>query len=576
LYDLPYNCDFQFTQSHINTHDIHVLLSLLSYNIHETALHRNYPIAINNQGSASTGPAYDDFEEADSTTIMNVALWPAHTFICGGAGSKVVFSCRRATLDESGAAVEVKGQSDGGATRDADEILIYRADMCPGMTCSPEDAQKNAYNVISAINADDLVTQRAFEAGGMMFDNPGNQQPWELEKVAARRFATLVRARYEEQNGPQPFDGLDFRACDYTTVREHIAEATTNKAQRRKRTDRWTFRPPFEGKDRYQYLNEIRDPNYQPDPPSRPLYWQLGSLSGKESLIRIERKAYTGKSGQNSSATKSEQSIEPRGSNTPSFNHAGTFQYGNYSQSGYQRNPGVLGDHSTYTQNNQVFYPTSQYTSANMNPYAQIQHSLRFNPQQYPQQPRSMGYTFSPANNTPNYNYQTTFQDPIAPNLSTHQHNTIYPQQPSLMPNSQQHPSQSQGMDYTSFPGSQPLKYNDQATNRSPFPQTLPVSQVSSSYRRPLQQNYPTDLDLVDPQSRFAATSPQTASSLPGNSFYGQGNQSQASYQPVALPNIQRYLTKEEMEAFPLCSPGEETDWDDSLRRLGFDDHGGK
>lgn len=302
----------------------------------------------------------------------------------------------------------------------------------------------------------------------------------------------------------------------------------------------------------------------------------MDSLSGQKILTKCERKVVTGKSGQNSSAINSKQSIEPRGSNTPSFNHASTSQYGDYSQSGYQQNPAVLGDHSTYTQNNQVLYPTSQYTSANMDPHAQRRSSLRFNPQQHPQPSRSMGCTFSQANNTPNYNYQTTFQDPIAPNLSTHQLNTIYPQRPSPMPNPQQHPSQSQGMDYTSFPGSQPLKYNDQATNRSPFPQTLPVSQVSSSYRRPLQQNYPTDLDLVDPQSRFAATSPQTASSLPGNSFYGQGNQSQASYQPVALPNIQRYLTKEEMEAFPLCSPGEETDWDDSLRRLGFDDHGGK
>lgn len=193
---------------------------------------------MNKQASASTGPTYHELEDTDSTTILNVALWPAHTFMCGGAGSKVVFSCRRATLDESGAAVEVEWQSDEGTTREADEILIYRADMCPGMTCSAEDAQKNAYNVISAINANDIVTQRAFEEGGMMFDNPEKQQPWELEKVAAREFATLVEARYKEQNGPQPFDGLDFRACDYTTVRDHIAEATTNKAHRHLSADR--------------------------------------------------------------------------------------------------------------------------------------------------------------------------------------------------------------------------------------------------------------------------------------------------------------------------------------------------
>lgn len=38
-------CDFQFTQSHINIHDFHDVLSLSFHNIHETALHRNYPIA---------------------------------------------------------------------------------------------------------------------------------------------------------------------------------------------------------------------------------------------------------------------------------------------------------------------------------------------------------------------------------------------------------------------------------------------------------------------------------------------------------------------------------------------------
>jgi hypothetical protein len=144
------------------------VLLLSTQDKHKIAIHKFDPAGMGKQASDATTPSFDPFEGIDLTAALDIAEWDSGTFTCKGGGPTVVFSCRRATLGRDGEIVELEAQSGQGTTREGDEILIYRADMCPGLT----NAQGHAPHVISAVNTDHVTTRRAFLEGAMYFDEP--------------------------------------------------------------------------------------------------------------------------------------------------------------------------------------------------------------------------------------------------------------------------------------------------------------------------------------------------------------------------------------------------------------------
>lgn len=238
------------------------------------------------QASDATTPSFDPFEGIDSTAALDIAKWDSGTFTCKGGGPTVVFSCRRATLGRDGEIVELEAQSGQGTTREGDEILIYRADMCPGLT----NAQGHAPHVISAVNTDHVTTRRAFLEGAMYFDEPQVKSSVRPEVSAAKNLATLMKANYEEQHGVQSYSGMQFRGCEYATVESLIAHAITDDVGVLPQKHRFPFRDPHEGSVRDDYLKAIRGTEYKVDPPSRSIYWQSGQVSGKEGLTPRARK----------------------------------------------------------------------------------------------------------------------------------------------------------------------------------------------------------------------------------------------------------------------------------------------
>jgi hypothetical protein len=248
------------------------------------------------QASDATTPSFDPFEGIDSTAALDIAEWDSGTFTCKGDGPTVVFSCRRATLGRDGEIVELEAQSGQGTTKEGDEILIYRADMCPGLT----NAQGHAPHVISAVNTDHMITRRAFLEGALYFDEPQvkssvrpevsaakNLRP---EVSAAKNLATLMKTNYEEQHGVQSYSGMQFRACKYATVESLIAHATTDEVGMLPRKHQFPFRDPHEGSIRDDSVKAIRGTEYKLDSPSRSIYWQSGKISGKEGLTPRARK----------------------------------------------------------------------------------------------------------------------------------------------------------------------------------------------------------------------------------------------------------------------------------------------
>ena len=262
------------------------------------------------QAATAISPSFHRFAGFDSTSLMDVAEWPPLTCDCGGGSRTVVFSCRRAIIDKDGEIVEIAGQSDQETVQEGDEVLIYRADMCPGLADPPGLGAA----VISAINTDSTTTQRAFQRGAMYFDKPHDQKSLQPELAAAKDLATLTQAQYEEQYGIQPFDGIQFRACDYATLVTLIAQATTDKGQEPFRKTRYTFREPPKERARDDYLKAIRGTDYTPEPSSRSIFWQSGKLLGKEGLsARVQRQPLASNLICNSIATdKPHESTEPK------------------------------------------------------------------------------------------------------------------------------------------------------------------------------------------------------------------------------------------------------------------------
>ena len=294
--------------------------------------------------------------------------------------------------------------------------------------------------------------------------------------------------------------------------------------------------------------------------------------------LQVPNASFSGSSSQQSSR-----------SNSP--HHSLASQYSDNSASGNPRCPSPL-EHYIYNQNVQAL----QDLDVNNNRYDQMQPSLMSNAQQYPQQFQSTPHASYPPDNTSNYNDQNTFYPPTAPTNSS-----FGPRQMPRMVNPQQYPQQYRTVVQTSFPANHTLNYNDEATTQSPLAPTLSVPQVNSFYLQPSQQNYSPDLDLAGPESWFAATAPQPALNQHlGNTFFGQGNKGDQSYEPVSgnyaptghmLPSIdvtsrrgqmipqdsnspgrfdsQRYLIEEGMETNPLSLPGENKELDDYLQLLG-------